>query len=66
MTVTGGSYILNSNRPIEIGFIGGGINSAIGETHRIASQMDGCFRLVAGAFSTSKAVNLQTASAYGA
>ena len=65
MTVTGGSYILNSNRPIEIGFIGGGINSAIGETHRIASQMDGCFRLVAGAFSTSKAVNLQTASAWG-
>ena len=31
MTVTGGSYILNSNRPIEIGFIGGGLIRQLGK-----------------------------------
>ena len=38
--------------PYQIAFIGGGINSAIGEVHKAASQMDGHFELVAGAFST--------------
>lgn len=49
----------------KIAFIGGGINSAIGEVHRAASQMDGFFKLVAGAFSTHEAVNLETAEAWG-
>lgn len=35
---------------LKIGFIGGGINSAVGETHKIASQMDGSFELVSGFF----------------
>ena len=49
----------------KIAFIGGGINSAIGEVHRVASQMDGFFKLVAGAFSTHDAVNRATAEAWG-
>ena len=43
-----------------IGFIGGGINSAIGRTHFIASQMDGKFKLLAGAFSRNPEINEKT------
>lgn len=52
-------------KPYEIAFIGGGINSAIGEVHKAASQMDGRFKLVAGAFSTHADVNKATAEAWG-
>lgn len=53
------------NQPLKIAFLGGGINSAIGQTHKIASQMDGEFSLVAGCFSRDRQVNQQTASAWG-
>lgn len=43
-----------------IGFIGGGINSAIGRSHFIASKMDGKFKLEAGAFSRKPQVNQET------
>ena len=36
---------------LKLGFIGGGIDSAIGYTHFIASQMDHRFILEAGVFS---------------
>lgn len=52
-------------KPFEIAFIGGGINSAVGETHKIASQMDGCFKLVAGSFSSHSEVNAETAREWG-
>lgn len=52
------------NTPHQIAFIGGGINSAVGETHKIASQMDGCFQLVAGNFSSHTQVNEETALAW--
>lgn len=51
--------------PFQIAFIGGGINSAIGEVHKAASQMDGRFKLAAGAFSTHPDINAQTASEWG-
>ncbi len=51
--------------PYQIAFIGGGINSAIGEVHKAASQMDGHFKLVAGAFSTHSDVNAETARIWG-
>jgi len=44
-----------------IGFIGGGLNSAVGITHKIASQMDGHFKLVTGCFSRHNDINIQTA-----
>lgn len=53
------------DRPYQIAFIGGGINSAVGETHKIASQMDGCFKLVAASFSKSESTNNETAKAWG-
>lgn len=51
--------------PYQIAFIGGGINSAIGEVHKAASQMDGHFELVAGAFSTHAETNHETAKTWG-
>jgi len=51
--------------PYQIAFIGGGINSAIGEVHKAASQMDGHFELVAGAFSTHAETNQKTARTWG-
>ena len=45
-------------------FIGGNVNSAIGITHKIASQMDGKFILVSGAFSRNDDVNQKTAEEY--
>lgn len=50
---------------LSIGFIGGGINSAVGDTHRIASQMDGRWKLVAGCFSKHPEINKKTGEEYG-
>ena len=52
------------NKPYQIAFIGGGITPAVGETHKIASQMDGCFQLVAGSFSSHAKTNEETAIAW--
>jgi predicted dehydrogenase len=54
-----------SNAPLSIGFIGGALESAIGCTHNIASQMDGRWKLVAGCFSTNQESNARTAEAWG-
>lgn len=50
---------------LKLGFIGGGINSAIGDTHFIASQMDNRFKVVAGCFSRHANINFQTAEKWG-
>ena len=49
-----------NNNPLNLAFIGGGINSAVGATHCIAAQMDGRFRVVAGCFSRHPEINLAT------
>jgi len=54
-----------NNRKMKLAFIGGGINSAVGNTHKIASQMDGRFELTAGCFSRNEETNLKTAEAWG-
>ena len=41
------------NKKIRIGFIGGGANSFIGYTHRLAARFDNRFEFVAGVFSTN-------------
>ncbi len=48
------------NKRFKLGFIGGGINSAVGNTHFIASQMDGRFVVEAGCFSRHPQINHQT------
>jgi predicted dehydrogenase len=54
-----------ASRALKLGFIGGGINSAIGYTHFNASRMDGHFVLEAGCFSRDQKVNADSAAAYG-
>tara|TARA_Y100000590_G_scaffold455991_1_gene605648 strand:- start:59 stop:1258 length:1200 start_codon:yes stop_codon:yes gene_type:complete len=43
--------LLQGKRKIRIGFIGGGANSFIGYSHRLAARLDNRFELVAGVFS---------------
>jgi predicted dehydrogenase len=50
-----------ASKPFQIGFIGGGVNSAVGDSHFVASQMDSHFEVVSGCFSRNPAVNLRTA-----
>ncbi|MCB1537609.1 MAG: Gfo/Idh/MocA family oxidoreductase [Rhodospirillales bacterium] len=49
---------------LKLGFLGGGVNSAIGHVHEIACRMDLRFDLVAGCFSRHADVNRHTADAY--
>lgn len=51
--------------PKKLGFIGGGLNSAVGYTHYLASRMDGLFDVVAGYFSRDAQVNAETAHRFG-
>lgn len=53
------------HKPLLIGFIGGSIESAVGQTHKIASQMDGRWKLVAGCFSRTSDINKETAEHWG-
>ena len=43
--------LLEGNSKIRIGFVGGGPNSFIGYSHRLASRFDNRFEFVAGVFS---------------
>ncbi len=45
----------------KLAFIGGSINSIAGYPHWVAANMDGRFKVVAGAFSTDKNINRLTA-----
>lgn len=52
---------MKNNKVFKIAFIGGGLNSAIGTMHKIASQMDGKFKLMSGSFSRNTSTNTKTA-----
>lgn len=43
------------HRRLRLGLVGGGLNSFIGETHRIAARLDGRYDICAGAFSSDPA-----------
>jgi len=49
----------------QIAFVGGSLYSAIGNVHRIASQMDGAFELIGGCFSRTVQKSADTAAAWG-
>ncbi len=53
--------MMTKSKTLNLGFIGGGINSAIGKTHEIATHIDHKFKLVSGCFSTNKDKNQETA-----
>ena len=50
---------------LSLGFIGGGINSAVGQAHYCARQMDKRWDLCAGVLSKYPETNLETAQAWG-
>jgi predicted dehydrogenase len=50
-------------RRIQLGMVGGGADSIIGETHRIAFRIDGLYELVAGALSIDPAIAAASARA---
>jgi predicted dehydrogenase len=49
----------------QVGFVGGGLNSAVGSAHFGALRMDREFELVAGCFSRTTEINQETAHFYG-
>ncbi len=53
-----------NNKPLRLGFVGGGLSSAVGQVHMCASQMDGHWQLQAGAFSRDQSINQKTAEAW--
>ena len=52
-------------KKLKIAFLGGGVNSAIGRTHKIAISMDNRYDLQAGCFSRDREVNILSAVEYG-
>ncbi|SOF00683.1 Predicted dehydrogenase [Burkholderia sp. OK233] len=57
--------IQNPANRLRLGFVGGGLDSGIGSTHRYAAHLDGHFELVAGVFSSNEQRNWASADAYG-
>jgi predicted dehydrogenase len=55
-------FLRSFGRRIRLGMVGGGFDSIIGETHRLAFQTDGLYELVAGAFSIDPKVTAETGS----
>lgn len=53
-----------TRRLLKIGFIGGGINSAVGQVHRSAVMMDGLYSIEGGVFSRNLDINRQSAIEY--
>ena len=54
-----------SKDKIRIGFIGGGLNSFIGYTHRLAARFDNRFKFMAGVFSRNPEKSKQFAISLG-
>ena len=51
-------------KQLQIAFLGGGINSAVGRAHRTAVELDQRYKLVAGCFSLNDKVNKASALEY--
>lgn len=54
-----------TSKKLRIAFLGGGLNSAIGRTHKIAISMDNRYELVSGCFSRDNKINVESAHEYG-
>ena len=53
------------NNRLKVGFIGGGLDSAIGRAHFAAINIDRQYSLDAGMFSIDNAINLESGDFYG-
>lgn len=52
-------------KPLRLGFVGGGLDSAVGHAHYSACRMDGLFEVVGGCFSRDWRGSRDAAEAYG-
>ncbi len=52
------------SKPLQLGIIGGGIDSAVGLTHKISAQLDGRWCIGAGCFSTYPRINQETGTTW--
>jgi len=57
--------MLESSRVVRMGMVGGGAGSFIGPVHRMAAELDGGIRLVAGAFSSDIGRSREAGKHYG-
>lgn len=55
----------SAEAPIRLGMVGGGEGAFIGAVHRMAARLDGHYRLVAGALSSTPEKALRSAAALG-
>jgi predicted dehydrogenase len=60
VNATPATLIESFGRRIRLGMVGGGLDSVIGDTHRVALRVDGLCELVAGAMSIDPAVAAAT------
>ncbi len=51
-------------KPLRLGVIGGGMNSAVGYTHYVAAQLDNKWKIVSGYFSRNREINRKTADVW--
>lgn len=58
-----GSLLERLGRKLRLGMVGGGADSIIGETHRVAMRVDGLYELVAGAMSIDPQIAVASARA---
>lgn len=56
-------FLASFGRRIRWGMVGGGIDSLIGETHRLSARVDDCYQLVAGALSIDPEIAAASAGA---
>jgi predicted dehydrogenase len=50
---------------LRLGFVGGGLGAFIGNIHRIAARMDGCYEIVCGNFSSNAEKSIESGAALG-
>jgi len=60
---TDGSIV--RDQPLKLGFIGGGLDSAVGYVHYLAATMEDEWTVLAGCFAQNPEVNRETARSYG-
>lgn len=65
MTSKSSRFLRSFGRRLRVGMVGGGFDSIIGETHRLAFQADGLYDLVAGAFSIDPGIARDTGRTLG-
>ncbi|MEO5338922.1 MAG: Gfo/Idh/MocA family oxidoreductase [Magnetococcus sp. MYC-9] len=64
MVLGSANTVSGAQRPLSLGFVGGGLSSAVGQAHFSASQLDGRWRLECGVFSRNREVNRHTGRAW--